>query len=370
MAQALPRLANTVNNRSALPSRLCVYAASACSTSLVEASSVVLLSAAFFGDVFASAAGINEHSARAHIVKNHRLRAELKPTHGVKPTRGAGSMRKKDNDKFFTMSIAYNRKMDKTLFWIVCACVTIGAVSVVIAATAAFRLKPIALERMVSFSIGLMLATSLIHTIPEALETKTNVTHLFYVLLGSILLFFLLQKFALLRHNHHHEHDGHAHAQGHDAHIAGSGGWMIVLGGSFHNFTDGLVIAAAFLTDKHLGLLTALAIAAHEIPHKLGDFVVLLSAGFNRKRALLMDLLSSATVIAGGVFGWWLLGETQAAVPYMLMVAAGSFIYIAMSDLIPYVQHESRVRDVVPQVVLMALGVLIVLLLNEFRHAH
>jgi zinc and cadmium transporter len=253
---------------------------------------------------------------------------------------------------------------------IVLASVSIGAVSVLAAAFAAFRFKPLVLERMVSFSIGLMLATSLLHAVPEAIESKTNLDALMYTLLASILGFFLLQKFALLRHNHHHEHDGHQHDHGHDAHMAGSGGWLIVLGGSFHNFTDGVVIAAAFLTDMHLGMVTALAIAAHEIPHKLGDFVILLNAGFSRSRALVLDLLGSATVVLGAVMGWWFLGGSQAVVPYMLMVAAGSFIYIAMSDLIPYVQHQSRVRDVIPQVSLIALGVVLVWLLHDIAHPH
>jgi zinc and cadmium transporter len=253
---------------------------------------------------------------------------------------------------------------------IVLASLSIGIASVLAAAFAAFRFKPLVLERMVSFSIGLMLATSLIHAVPEALESKADVQSLFYTLLGSILGFFLLQKFALLRHNHHHEHDGHHHDHGHDAHMAGSGGWLIVLGGSFHNFTDGVVIAAAFLTDVRLGVVTALAIAAHEIPHKLGDFVILLNAGFSRSRALVLDLLSSATVVVGGVLGWWLLGSMEAIVPYMLMVAAGSFIYIAMSDLIPYVQHQSRVRDVMPQVSLIAAGVALVWALHDLAHVH
>ncbi len=253
---------------------------------------------------------------------------------------------------------------------IVLACVSIGVSSVLAGALAAFRFKPLVLERMVSFSIGLMLATSLLHAVPEAIESKTDLDALMYTLLASILGFFLLQKFALLRHNHHHEHDGHHHDHGHDAHLAGSGGWLIVLGSSFHNFTDGVVIAAAFLTDTRFGVVTALAIAAHEIPHKLGDFVILLNAGFSRRRALVLDLLSSVTVLAGGVLGWWFLASTQAIVPYMLMVAAGSFIYIAMSDLIPYVQHQSRVRDVIPQVSLIALGVFLVWALHDIAHSH
>jgi zinc and cadmium transporter len=253
---------------------------------------------------------------------------------------------------------------------IVLACISIGSFSVFAAAFAAFRFKPIVLERMVSFSIGLMLATSLIHAVPEAVVSKADLNALMFTLLGSILGFFLLQKFALLRHNHHHEHDGHHHRHGHDKHMAGSGGWLIVLGGSFHNFTDGVVIAAAFIADVRLGVVTSLAIAAHEVPHKLGDFVILLNAGFSKGRALLIDLLGSATIVLGGAMGWWFLGSSQEIVPYALMVAAGSFIYISMSDLIPYVQHQSRVRDVIPQVSLIAAGVAVVWAMHGLAHMH
>lgn len=258
---------------------------------------------------------------------------------------------------------------EMTLIWIVLACASLGLITVAAAALATATLKAVWLERMVSLSIGLMLATSLLHAVPEALESSAPPQTLFYTLLVSVFGFFLLQKLALLRHNHHHEHDGHAHHHGHDAHMAGSGGWLIVLGGGFHNFTDGVVIAAAFMTDVRLGVITALSIAAHEIPHKLSDFVILLNAGFSRNRAIVLDLLSSLTMVAGGLLGWWVLAGAQAIVPYMLMVAAGSFIYIAMSDLIPYVQHESRVRDVFPQISLMVCGVAIVIMLNELAHS-
>jgi zinc and cadmium transporter len=277
----------------------------------------------------------------------------------------------KKNATYLTPSAAsvYNLIMTHTsLIWILITCTSIGAVTVAAAALATTALRTVWLERMVSLSIGLMLATSFLHSIPEALESSTNKQELFYTLLVSVFGFFLLQKLALLRHNHHHEHDGHGHSHGHDAHMAGSGGWLIVLGGGFHNFTDGVVIAAAFMTDLRLGLITALSIAAHEVPHKLSDFVILLNAGFSRSRAVALDLLSSLTMLAGGVLGWWFLEGAQEIVPYMLMVAAGSFIYIAMSDLIPYVQHESRVRDVIPQISLMAAAVCIVMMLNRLAH--
>lgn len=256
------------------------------------------------------------------------------------------------------------------LTWIIIGTSLIGLITASIAAIMAFTLHAKILERMVSFSIGLMLATSILHTLPEALTNTQDISihALCVTLLISILSFFLLQKMALMRHNHHHEHDGHNHHHGHDKQLAGSGGWLILFGGSIHNFIDGILISAAFIADIRLGILTVLAIAAHEIPHKLSDFFILLNAGFTKNRALLMDLMSSAMTILGGILGWWLLGSMQVYIPYLLMVAAGSFIYIAMSDLIPYVQHESRVRDVLPQIILIALGVCLVWAVYDLHH--
>ena len=122
---------------------------------------------------------------------------------------------------------------------------------------------------MVSLSVGLLLATSLLHALPEAFESNASPQSLFATLLAGLLGFFLLEKLAILRHSHHYEGDGHDHAHGHDADEAGKAGWMILVGDSLHNFTDGILIAAAFLADPKLGLITALAITAHEIPQEI-----------------------------------------------------------------------------------------------------
>ena len=173
--------------------------------------------------------------------------------------------------------------------------------------------------------------------------------------------------FRSLRHSHHHEGDGHHHHHGHDREEAGRSGLTILVGDTFHNFADGIVIAAAFLADPHIGLVTALAIAAHEIPQEVGDFIVLLNAGFSKARAFAFNLLSSLAAILGGIVGYFLLDQLTGWIPYVLVIASSSFVYIAVSDLMPQMQRRATVRESIPQVLLIGLGVVIVLLLT---HGH
>ncbi|WP_020656548.1 ZIP family metal transporter [Massilia niastensis] len=240
-----------------------------------------------------------------------------------------------------------------------------GVVSISGAAIFSFALLSKVVERMVSLSVGIMLATSLLHALPEAFESGADPRSLFATLLGGLLAFFVLEKLAILRHSHHHEGDGHHHAHGHDAREAGKSGWMILLGDSMHNFTDGILIAAAFLANPELGIMTALAIVAHEIPQEIGDFIVLLNAGFTRMRAYVFNLLCSLMAVAGGLLGYFTLGQASGLIPYVLVFASSGFIYIAVSDLMPQMQRRATVRESVPQVLLIAIGVGIVLALNH-----
>lgn len=221
---------------------------------------------------------------------------------------------------------------------------------------------------MVSFSVGILLSTSLLHALPEAFESDADAHTLFATLLGGLLGFFLLEKFAILRHSHHHEGDGHAHAHGHDSHEAGKSGLMILVGDGLHNFTDGILIAAAFLADPKLGIVTGLAIIAHEIPQEIGDFIVLLNAGFSRARAFTYNLISSLMAVLGGLLGYFTLGSATGAIPYVLVLASSGFIYIAVSDLMPQMQRRTSLRETMPQILLIGLGVVTVLYLT--RHAH
>src|SRR6185312_6885211 len=221
---------------------------------------------------------------------------------------------------------------------------------------------------MVSLSVGILLSTSLLHALPEAFESKAAPQTLFATLLGGLLAFFLLEKFAILRHSHHYEGDSHHHEHGHDAHEAGKSGWMILIGDGLHNFTDGILIAAAFLANPNLGLITGLAIIAHEIPQEIGDFIVLLNAGFTRARAYLYNFLCSLLAVLGGLVGYFTLEAATAWIPYVLVFASSGFIYIAVSDLMPQMQRRATLRETIPQVLLIALGVGIVLFLTNYTH--
>lgn len=225
-------------------------------------------------------------------------------------------------------------------------------------------------ERMVSLSVGVMLATTLLHALPEAFEMTHDPVGLFATLLGGLLAFFLLEKFSILRHSHHHEGDGHNHEIGHDKREAGSTGWMILVGDGFHNFTDGVMIAAAFMVDTQLGIITSLAIFAHEIPQEVGDFIVLLNAGFSRTRAFVYNLLCSLLAIVGGIVGYYTLDKIQGLIPYVLTVASAGFLYIAVSDLMPQMQRRTTLKETIPQIVLIAAGIAIIFLITSSMHGH
>lgn len=245
-----------------------------------------------------------------------------------------------------------------------------GVVSISAAAAFSFALLSRIVELMVSLSVGILLSTALLHSLPEAFESHAEAHTLFAVLLGGLLGFFLLEKFAILRHSHHHECDGHDHERGHDRHEAGRAGWMILVGDGMHNFTDGILIAAAFLADPSLGIITGIAIIAHEIPQEIGDFIVLLNAGLSRARAYVYNLVCSLLSVLGGLVGYLTLERADEWVPYVLVFASSGFIYIAVSDLMPQMQRRSTLRETIPQILLIAAGVVIVLFLTVRRHAH
>lgn len=223
---------------------------------------------------------------------------------------------------------------------------------------------------MVSFSVGILLSTSLLHALPEAFESQADAHTLFALLLGGLLSFFLLEKFAILRHSHHYEGDGHGHHHGHDVDEAGKAGWMILVGDGLHNFTDGILIAAAFLANPKLGIITGLAIIAHEIPQEIGDFIVLLNAGFTRTRAFVYNLICSLLSVVGGLLGYYTLEQASDWIPYVLVFASSGFIYIAVSDLMPQMQRRATLRETIPQILLISLGVALVYLLTKNGHSH
>jgi zinc and cadmium transporter len=267
-----------------------------------------------------------------------------------------------------------------TLAWIVLATAAGGLASVLIAATLTLSMLGRLVRSLVSLSAGVLLGTSLLHVLPEAFErvghAGAGVQHaptaagLFATLLGGLLFFWLLEKAELYRHAHHHEGDGHEHHHHFDAQQAGRGGLSVLVGDAVHNFCDGVVIAAAFLTDPALGWATALAVAMHEIPQEAGDFIVLVNAGFTRARALAFNLLSGAAAVAGGVLGYYLVGPFEAWLPYLLVAASSSFIYVAVADLLPQLQQRLTGRDTLAQLAWLVAGLALVLLAREALHLH
>lgn len=261
-----------------------------------------------------------------------------------------------------------------TLFAIVLATFAGGLLSVLIAASLTLAVLGRVVQHLVSLSTGVLLSTALLNVLPEAFEghgpDHPEPQVLFATLLGGLLFFFLLEKAELYRHGHHHEHDEHHHHHGFDRHQAGRGGWSVLLGDSIHNFCDGVIIAAAFLADLQLGVVTALAIVAHEIPQEVGDYIVLLNAGFSKGRALLYNALSGAAAVLGGVLGYFVVGAWEALFPYLLVVAASSFIYVATADLIPQLQLRLSWRATLLQLLWLGAGLAIVLVAGHFLHEH
>ena len=245
-----------------------------------------------------------------------------------------------------------------TLAYIVIATLAGGLLSVLIAAALTVHVLGRIVKSLVSLSVGVLLGTALLLILPEAFEGRAPPQPLFATLLIGLLFFFLLEKAELYRHGHHHEGDDphHHHHDGFDAEQAGRGGWAVLVGDSIHNFCDGIIIAAAFLADAHLGLVTAVAIIAHEIPQEVGDYVVLLNAGFSRGKALLFNALSGLAAVAGGVLGYFVVGPWEVLFPYLLVVAASSFIYVAVADLLPQLQRRLPLRETLAQVGWIACG--------------
>jgi zinc and cadmium transporter len=265
---------------------------------------------------------------------------------------------------------SFARRPMQTLGYIVLANLLATALGISLAAALSFRWLSGMVDKMVCIAAGLLLAVAFGHLLPEAFHSEADATAIGWTLLAGILGFFILEKASLIHHTHHHEGDAHHHQHGHDAHEARRGGLPILVGDAFHNFADGVVIAAAFLTDVHLGVAATLAVIAHEIPHEVGDFMILLNAGYSKRRAFAFNLLSGASAVLGGVVGYFLLDHAQGALPYALALAAASFIYIALSDLLPEMMRRTSLRRTLPEVGLVLLGVALAVAMTELLHGH
>jgi zinc and cadmium transporter len=198
---------------------------------------------------------------------------------------------------------------------------------------------------LVSYATGTLLGAAFLGMIPAGLK-QAPAPALMATVLAGMVLFFVLEKLVLWRHCHDSECEVHSRA-----------GPLILIGDAFHNFVDGVVIAAAFLTSIPLGITASFAVIAHEVPQEVGDFAILLDSGYSRARALLLNGLSSVTTLPGAVLAYFWLGETRAAVPYILAISAASFIYIAAADLIPGLHRQVTAAASLRQLVLLLAGI-------------
>lgn len=242
---------------------------------------------------------------------------------------------------------------------IVIASLVGGLLSMLAAAFVAFRARAQWVPVLVSYAIGALLGAAFLEIIPEAFDSAPSAHAMATTILIGILLFFVLEKLVLWRHCHGDECEAHAgathdHSHGHDH---GRSGMMITVGDTFHNFVDGVLIAAAFMTDFKLGTVTALAIIAHEIPQEVGDFLILLHSGYSRRQALILNLLSSVATMVGGALAYFTLDSLKGLLPFVLGLAASSMIYVAVADLIPGLHKRPELRATVQQVALIALGI-------------
>lgn len=261
------------------------------------------------------------------------------------------------------------------LFWIIGFSLIGSLLSVIFASSFLLLSKGarnIAVPHLVSFAVGALLGASLLGLIPHALDPSfgTDPHNIGLTLLLGLIGFFVLEKLVLWRHCHHNHCNVH-HPQLSDHHHdnkAKAAGTLIIVGDTIHNFVDGILIAAAFLTDVHLGIVTALAITAHEIPQELGDFVILLHSGFSRKKALLFNILSSLGTAVGAIIAYFLLADMQFLLPYILVIAASSFIYIAVADLIPGLHHKVKPSETFQQISLIAAGTIFIFITHSTLH--
>ena len=263
--------------------------------------------------------------------------------------------------------------MDVTLLAIVLGTLGAGIGSVWVAAALSFGLLARYTQHMLSMAAGALLATAFMHLLPEAFESEADVHDLFLTLLVGLVFFFLLDKAELWHHGHehgahahgHHDHDNHDH---HHAHDHTSGGWAVLAGDSVHCFGDGVLIASAFMADVRLGVIASIAVLAHEVPHHMGDLIVLRATATDRRAALVKVSMAGSVTALGGVLGYWLVDQLQDYLPYFLVVASSSFIYVALADLIPQLQKRLSAAQTAAQIAWLLVGVGLVTVVSALAH--
>lgn len=280
-----------------------------------------------------------------------------------------------------------------TLLAILMGTLAAGIGSVWLAALLSFGVLARYTQHMLSLAAGALLATAFMHLLPEAFESQAGAKELFATLLVGLVFFFLLDKAELWHHGHEHhggehhgpeaaahaqhDHTGHVHAahshhggRSHGHGEAKTGGWAVLAGDSVHAFGDGILIASAFMADLRLGVVASLAVLVHEVPHHMGDLVVLRQTSNNRRAALVKVSLAGAVTALGGVVGYALVDQLYDYLPFFLIMASSSFIYVALADLIPQLQKRVTARETVAQIAWLAIGIGLVTLISGMAHHH
>ena len=247
-----------------------------------------------------------------------------------------------------------------TLAWILVSSFGGGVLSVVCAAAFSLTARASWVPMLVSYAVGALLGAVFLEILPHAFELTRDAHEVAATILAGILLFFLLEKLVLWRHCHvedceaHEAPVVHGHAAGHDQ---GRSGMMIMIGNTLHNLVDGIIIAAAFLADIQLGIVTAVAIIAHEIPQEVGDFLILRHSGFSKLQAFIFNVISSLASVVGGLIAYYALSNMQRWIPSLLGIAAASMLYVAVADLIPGLHKRPELKATFQQVLLILLGI-------------
>ena len=299
------------------------------------------------------------------------------------------------------------------LIAIIIGTLTAGIGSVWLAAALSFGVLARYTQHMLSLAAGALLATAFMHLLPEAFESQAGAKDLFMTLLIGLVFFFLLDKAELWHHGHEHHHHDHDHDHDHDRDHAGharhddhvaapaqgpqhdgfhdgshdgshdrphdpaqtpppaapkAGSWAVLTGDSVHCFGDGMLIASAFMADMRLGAIAALAVLVHEVPHHMGDLMVLHAGSSNKRMALVKVSLAGAVTAIGGVLGYWLVEQVRDWLPYFLVMASSSFIYVALADLIPQLQKRLSARETAAQIGWLGVGIALVTLISSLAN--
>ncbi len=254
-----------------------------------------------------------------------------------------------------------------------------GIGSVWVAAWLSFGVLSRYTQHMLSLAAGALLATAFLHLLPEAFESEAGAHELFLTLLIGLVFFFLLDKAELWHHGHEHGHDhghdhkahDHGHSHAHHAEDKLRGQWAVLAGDSVHCFGDGILIASAFIADMRLGVIAALAVLAHEVPHHMGDLAVLRQGSNSRKAAIVKVSMAGAITALGGAVGYVLVDALHDWLPFFLVVASSSFVYVALADLIPQLQKRLSARETASQIVWLTVGMGMVLMVSALAgHQH